>query len=94
MIISISPKKAFFKFRVTLSNRFFIIHMKWSTRYEFYSVDIYEGETPIILGRGLHPNIDLFSGLNLGIGRLYLSGAVPTIENLGNTNSLIYEPET
>jgi hypothetical protein len=67
------------------------LFINWSTRYEYFTVDIYDGETPITLGRGFHPDIDLFQGLNLGLGRLYLSGKEPTVENLGVENQLIHE---
>lgn len=92
MIIPMSPSRAFFKFRVVLSERLFQFTVKWSTRFGFYTVDIYEGTTSVILGRGLHPGVDILYGLNLGIGSLYLDGEVATVENLGISNKLRYDP--
>lgn len=92
MIIPLKPGSAFLRFSVTLSGRNIRVVLRWSTRYGFYSVDLYEGDVPLVRGRGLHPEVDLIGGLNLGIGKLYLSGKPATIENLGQENKLRYEP--
>jgi hypothetical protein len=93
MIVPLTAGRPFFRFRVTLSERNFIVFVKWSVRFEFYSVDIYEGEDAVILGRGLHTGIDLLYGLNLDIGTLVLDGAPPTVTNLGLSNKLVYTPQ-
>lgn len=89
--IPLRPGAAFQRFRVNLSGRVFRVRLYWSTRFSMFSADIHEGETPIVLGRGLHPGIDLFKGLNLGIGKLYLEGRTATVDNLGVDNQLRYE---
>lgn len=91
MIIPLVPGRPFLRFRASLSERQFVFDLNWSTRYGFYSVDVYEDGNAVILGRGLHPDVDIFHGLNLGIGKLYLSGAPATVKNLGISNELRYE---
>jgi hypothetical protein len=89
MIIPIEPVP-FQRFKVNIGI-LATVYIKWSTRYSYFSVDIYDGDTPITLGRALHPEMDLFAGLNLDLGRLYLSGNTPTVENLGIENQLTHE---
>lgn len=81
----------FLKFQIDLSGVLVAIHLRWQARYDLYSVDIYDGDKPITLGRALHPGIDLLHGLNLGLGKLYLEGEEPTPSNLGIANKLIHE---
>lgn len=76
------------RFHVELNGRTVTVRLYWSTRYGFYCVDLYEGETPLALGRALHPGIDLLHGLNLGLGQLYLEGRPATVANLGIDNKL------
>lgn len=80
----------FQKFRVDIGIVATVI-IKWSTRFSYFTVDIYDGEEPITLGRGLHPDIDLLDGLNLGFGKLVLLGKAPTVKNLGIENELVHE---
>lgn len=91
MIIPLEPRLPFFNFRVTLSGRPFRIFLHWSTRFSYYSVSIYEDGQPLIQGRGLHPDQNLFHGLNLNLGSLYLEGEPATPDNLGIGNELRYE---
>lgn len=93
MIVPLISGKPYFRFRVTLTDRSFVFIIKWSVRFSFFSVDIYEGDEAIVEGRGLHPGVDLLSGLNLNIGTLILDGAVPTVKNLGVANRLVYTSE-
>ncbi len=80
---------AFQRFGVTLGRDYVAFRLRWSTRYNYYSVDLTRADgSPIALGRALHPGIDLLAGLNVNLGALVLEGAVPTINNLGQANKL------
>lgn len=81
----------FQRFRVDLSGTTVRVRLYWSTRFGFYCVDLHRGETPIALGRAMHPGIDLLAGLNLGLGALYLEGSAATIANVGIDNKLRHE---
>lgn len=76
------------RFRVEIGGRVVTVRLYWSTRYEFYCVDLHDDDGPIALGRALHPGVDLLAGLNLGLGRLYLEGRPATVANLGIDNKL------
>lgn len=89
--IPLTSGDAFQTFSVTLGETQLKIALRWSTRYEFYSVDIHQGSKAIIKGRGLHPNIDLLQDLHTGLGKLYLEGLPATPDNLGLENKLRYE---
>lgn len=91
--IPLSPGHAFQRFSATLGTnvRF---RLRWSTRHGYYSADLYRADgAPIALGRGLHPDINLVAGLNLGMGRIVLEGAPPTIATLGITSKLRWYPD-
>ena len=69
------------------------MHLDWSYAGNFYRVRLVQsGKDLQIGGKGLNPGIDLLEQLKLGIGKLYLEGAQPTLENLGLDNRLVYEP--
>lgn len=93
MIIPLESGFSFIKFKVVLSSRLFTFRLRWMTAYQFYSVDVIEGTDDVVLGRGLHPDTDLFEGLNLNVGRLYLDGDAATVDNLGSSNVLRYEEQ-
>lgn len=86
---------AFQRFGVTLAGTYVQFRLRWSTRHNYFTVDMRRADgTPIALGRGLHPSINLLAGLNVGLGRVVLEGETPTIRNLGITNKLRwYEDE-
>lgn len=78
---------------ITLGDDEYEIRLDWSYNGSFYRVRILrEGVELPIGGKGLNPNVDLLEQLKLGIGKLYLEGAQPTLDNLGLDNRLVYEP--
>lgn len=79
------------RFTAELSGRVLRFELRWMYQYEFFAVDIYEGETAITQGRGLHPGINLVGGLLTGLGAIYLEGDSPTVDNLGVDNKLRYD---
>lgn len=93
-IIPLTTGLAYQTFSTTVGNVKLRFYFQWLTRYQYYSVSIfdYNGD-PIACGRALHPNINLLSGLNLDIGSIILQGEIPTMSNLGVTNSLIWYAE-
>jgi hypothetical protein len=69
------------------------LHLDWSYSGEFYRVRLIENGVDLPLaGKGLNPGVDLLETLKLGIGKLYLEGAQPTLANLSLDNRLVYEP--
>lgn len=91
-IIPLYSGYAFQRFSVQLGEYFLRFNLRWLTRYQYYCVDVYHGDTPVVLGKGLHVGSDLFSGLNTPIGRVVLEGKTPTIANLGIDNQLAWYP--
>jgi hypothetical protein len=69
------------------------MHLDWSYNGGYYRVRLIDesGDLPL-MGKGLNPGVDLLETLKLGIGKLYLEGAQPTLANLSLDNRLVYEP--
>ena len=86
--IPLSSGYAFQRFRVQLGPHYLVFRLRWLTRFNYFCVDIYQNGDAVALGRALHPNVNLLSGINTDIGKLYLRGESPTISNLGVTNKL------
>lgn len=91
MTIPLQAGSAFQRFSVNLNDTLVTFKIQWQTRYGLFVVDLLDGDTVITAGRGLHPNINLLDGLVTDLGRIYLEGQRPTIENLGVANKLRYE---
>lgn len=69
------------------------MHLDWSYNGEFYRVRLIDNGIDLPLaGKGLNPEVDILATLRLGIGKLYLEGAQPTLANLSLDNRLVYEP--
>ncbi|WP_394852906.1 phage baseplate plug family protein [Serratia marcescens] len=86
--IPLSSGYAFQRFRVQLGSHYLVFRLRWLIRFHYFCVDIYENREPVVLGRALHPDVNLLAGLNTDIGKLYLRGESPTVGNLGVTNKL------
>jgi len=92
--IPLPPGHAFPRFSATIAGVNVRFRLNWSTRHGYYSVDLHRnGGQVIALGRALHPDVDLLAGLNLGMGRIILEGAAPTVANLGVANKLRWYPD-
>lgn len=89
--IPLTSGSTYQRFSADLSGRLIRFEMRWLYQYEFFAVDIYEGDTPITQGRGLHPGVNLVAGLMSGLGAIYLEGDAPTVENIGVANKLRYD---
>ena len=89
--IPLQNGNAFTRFSVNLNNTLVTFRIRWQTRYGLFLVDLLDGNTVIVAGRGLHPDIDLLGGTVNDIGRIWLEGEAPTIANLGVGNKLRYE---
>ncbi|EMB4322236.1 hypothetical protein RJ492_001208 [Pluralibacter gergoviae] len=87
-IIPLNSGFAYQRFSVQLGNHFLKFRLEWLTRFKYYTVDIYENDQPIVLGRALHPGVNLVAGLNTDIGIISLEGESPTVANLGKSNQL------
>lgn len=88
IIIPLNSGFAFQRFRVQLGSHYLVFCLRWLTRYGYYCVDILEKGQPIVLGRALHPDVNILAGINTDIGAIYLRGENPTVSNLGVDNKL------
>jgi uncharacterized protein DUF6983 len=88
IVIPLSGGFAFQRFRVQLGEHYLAFRLRWLTRYGYYCVDILENGQPVVLGRALHPDVNILAGLNTNIGAIYLRGESPTVSNLGVDNKL------
>lgn len=78
-------------FFVQLGDNFLEFRLNYITRFPGWSLDILrEGET-LIAGAMLVSGAEITKNFNAGIGRLLFIGDDPTIDNLGQSNSLIFE---
>lgn len=90
-IIPLTSGLAYHRFNAIQNNVKLNFYFHWLTRYEYFSVDIFDGENNrIVCGRALHPGMNLFDGINKPVGTLILEGEQPTIINLGVDNRLIW----
>lgn len=89
--IDLPSGESFIEATIPLGDKEYRFELDWSYNGNFYRVNMYDGDTPVIEGKGLHPGVDLLGRLKLGIGKLYLEGSPATVENLGTDNRLIYE---
>lgn len=89
-IIPLNSGYAFQRFRLQLNQHLLVFRLRWLTRFSYYCVDIFEKDVPVVLGRALHPGINLLAGLNTDMGQLILKGDSPTVGNLGKDNKLIW----
>jgi len=91
--IPLPAGQSYLSFTVTLGGNEYTIKLDWSYNGEYYRVAmLYENKPLPISGKGLHTGVDILETSRLGIGKLYIRGSEPTIENLGLDNELIYEP--
>ena len=90
--LSLPNSYSYFTFQSSLKNTAYTFNVRWLTRFSYFVVSMYDAEgTPVFEGRGLHPDVDLLSGLHLDIGKLYLKGDPATVANLGVSNALTWE---
>ena len=90
-VIPLQSGRAYQSFTANLRGRSITFRLHWQTLYGYYLCGIWEGETPITLGCGLNPGIDLLAGLNETLGSITLEGRQPTVDNLGVENRLIWD---
>ena len=91
--IPLPSGQPYIKANVTLGGVDYRLHLDWSYNGGYYRVTMLDGETNLpISGKGLHAGVDILETSRLGIGKLFIRGAEPTVENLGIDNELIYEP--
>lgn len=91
--INLPQNEPYITTTVVLGELEYELHLDWSYGGEFYRVRLVnEGVDLPISGKGLNPGVDILESSRLGIGKLYLEGAQPTLSNLSLDNALIYEP--
>lgn len=87
--ITIPAQGSFLEFNITLNNVNYRFQLQWSLGGGYFRVNIYDRDTLLSGGQGLHPEMDLFRYIDNG--SLKLVGAQPTPENIGIDNHLVYE---
>lgn len=91
--INLPQNEPFITTTVALGDEEYELKLDWSYSGDFYRVRlIKDGIDLPMSGKGLNPGVDILSTSRLGIGKLYLEGAQPTLSNLNLDNALIYEP--
>jgi len=58
-----------------------------------WSMNIFQAGVPLALGAMLEPNCDIISAYDIDIGKLIFLGDDTTLDNLGQSNFLIYEAD-
>ena len=90
-VISLEGATSYYTFNVEIANLVALVTLNWVTTGGFYKIFITIDNEEVVRGKGLHPDIDLFKSTELGIGKLYLQGDEPTLDNIGIDNRLVYE---
>lgn len=83
------------RFEITIGGLLYTWRTWWNNTSEVWNIDIYDGETPLVLALPMVAGVDLlaqfrFLGLE-GILATYTDGdpyAPPTLENLGTSGNL------
>ena len=78
-------------FTIQLGENFLEFTINYITRSGEWSVDIRDEGILIVAGAMLNPNSNIIKNYNVNIGRLVFVGDKPTLDNLGKSNSLVWE---
>ena len=78
-------------FSVQLGENLLEFRVNYITRSPGWSADIYREGILLIAGAMLVPGAEITKNYSADIGRLIFIGDDPTIDNLGQANSLIWE---
>lgn len=81
-------------FSIDLGDSTLEFRFNWVTRFGYFRVDIFDlsnDRRAISLGETAHSGVNLLAR-HPEYGRVYMSGPVPSIENIGAAAKLIWEP--
>lgn len=78
-------------FSVQLGGNLLELRVNYITRSPGWSVDIYREGVRLIAGAMLVPGAEITKHYGADIGRLIFVGAEPTLDNLGQSNQLVWE---
>lgn len=78
------------QFNIQLGENFLQFTINYITRFNEWSVDIRREGVLLIAGAMLNPNAEITKNYNAGIGKLVFVGDEPTLDNLGQSNSLVW----
>ncbi len=84
-------------FNVQLGDNFLEFRLNFVTRSQTdgnfapWVLDISREGELLAAGLALVPGSDIIEFYNAGIGKLYFTGDQPTLDNLGKSNSLVWE---
>lgn len=79
-------------FSAQLGDELYDFELDYLTGVGQWSMRINRNGDLLVAGAMLQPNADIIEPWNLDIGRLIMVGNEPTLDNLGETNSLVWVP--
>lgn len=82
-------------FVVNIAEREITFKLDWCgyPNSPFWNLDLEENGVPLVQGLTLQGGCDLLAPYHLGIGKLFLVGDEPTLDNLGEANTLLWVGE-
>jgi hypothetical protein len=78
---------------VQLGDNFLELRISYVTRFPGWSMDVLREGVVLIAGAMLVPGAEITKNYNAGIGTLKFVGDEPTLDNLGQSNSLVWESD-
>jgi len=78
-------------FSIQLGENFLEFRLNYTTRFPGWSLDILREGESLIAGAMLASGAEITKNFNADIGRLLFIGDDPTIDNLGQSNKLVWE---
>lgn len=78
-------------FSVQLGENFLEFNLNYITRFPGWSLDISREGEQLILGAMLVPGAEITKNFSADIGRLLFVGDEVTLDNLGQSNKLVWE---
>lgn len=94
-IIPLVAGQPFQTFNIPLGAYTLAFSFSWVQRFGYFRVDIDDitsNRATVTRGRVANPDVDLFNGLIVPYGRVYMTGPQPTLENIGIAARLEWEP--
>ena len=76
---------------IQLGGNFLEFRLNYITRFPGWSLDVLREGESLIAGAMLVPGAEITKNFNADIGRLLFIGDDPTIDNLGQSNELVWE---
>ena len=75
---------------VQLGDNYCELNINWVTRFECWTMDVLVDSVVVMAGVMLLPSADLSTTYRAGIGSFAVTGEMPTLDNLGIANKLVW----